>query len=112
MRLAGLGFMARNHIQVRQALMTIVAERKGWAGLRHTQIVQLYWLSFLAVESGSLDGIDLDAHRERLRARLIRIRRTSAAPTLEAALQQAHQAGVPVADHEQNQEWRGEVVVV
>ncbi len=34
------------------------------------------------------------------------------APALKPALQQAHQAGVPVADHEQNQKRRGEVVVV
>src|SRR5580698_1785911 len=34
------------------------------------------------------------------------------APALEAALQQAHQAGVPVADDEEDQERGGEVVVI
>ena len=33
-------------------------------------------------------------------------------PALEAALQKTHQAGVPVADDKQDQERRGEVVVV
>ena len=33
-------------------------------------------------------------------------------PALEAALQKTHQAGVPVADDKQNQERRGEVVMV
>src|SRR6185503_5377408 len=54
----------------------------------------------------------LDTNRKRLRAGLIRIDFFAAPPALEPALQQAHQAGVPVANHEQNQKWRGEVVVI
>jgi subtilase family serine protease len=55
---------------------------------------------------------ELHTHRERLGAGFVVCVGGAAAPTLEAALQQAHQAGIPVADDEEDEEGRGEVVVV
>ena len=51
-------------------------------------------------------------HRERLGAGFVGVGGSAGAPALEAPLQQAHQAGVPIADDKQNQERRGEVVMV
>src|SRR6516165_9559649 len=54
---------------------------------------------------------DLDANRERPRTGLFG-HFCCTAPALEPALQQAHEAGVPVADDEQDEEWGREVVLV
>jgi len=53
----------------------------------------------------------LHAHREGLGAGLIGVG-AGVFPAFEAALQQAHKAGVPVAEDEEHQERRGEEVVV
>src|SRR5664280_131930 len=52
------------------------------------------------------------AHGKRLGAGLVGVGGGAGAPAFEAALQQAHQAGVPVADDEQNQERSSEVILV
>src|ERR1700729_4284249 len=56
------------------------------------------------------ESAPLHAHRERLGTRLIGV--DARAPALKAALQQAHEAGVPIAADEKDKERRGEVVVV
>src|ERR1700738_2104346 len=54
----------------------------------------------------------LHADGEGLGAGLVGGIGAAAAPALEAALEQAHQAGVPVADDEEDEERRGEEVVI
>jgi hypothetical protein len=53
----------------------------------------------------------LDAYGEGLGAGFFLVG-AAGAPAVEAALQQAHEAGVPVAEDEEDEEWGGEVVLV